>query len=131
MTDQNAPPRIDDLLQEDRTFRAVRQRSARRPSSATKASTRAPSAIPRRSGPASPSELEWFTPWTQVLEWKPPHAKWFVGGKLNASVNCLDRHVRGAAPQQGGDHLGRRAGRSPHADLLRSLPRRSASSPTS
>jgi acetyl-CoA synthetase len=31
-----------------------------------------------------------------VLDWKPPHAKWFVGGKLNASVNCLDRHVRNA-----------------------------------
>ena len=32
-------------------------------------------------------------PWTQVLEWNPPHARWFVGGKLNASVNCLDRHL--------------------------------------
>ena len=31
-----------------------------------------------------------------VLEWKPPHAKWFVGGTLNVSVNCLDRHVRTA-----------------------------------
>jgi acetyl-CoA synthetase len=41
-------------------------------------------------------ELEWFTPWRKVLDWKPPHAKWFVGGKLNASVNCLDRHVRDA-----------------------------------
>jgi len=40
-------------------------------------------------------ELTWFKPWRRVLEWKPPHAKWFVGGKLNASVNCLDRHVRG------------------------------------
>jgi acetyl-CoA synthetase len=40
-------------------------------------------------------ELEWSTPWTQVLDWNPPHAKWFVDGKLNASVNCLDRHVRG------------------------------------
>jgi acetyl-CoA synthetase len=40
-------------------------------------------------------ELEWFEPWTRVLEWKSPNAKWFVGGKLNASVNCLDRHVRG------------------------------------
>ena len=30
-----------------------------------------------------------------MLDWQPPHAKWFVGGKLNASVNCLDRHVRG------------------------------------
>ena len=39
-------------------------------------------------------QLEWIKPWDRVLEWKPPHAKWFVGGKLNASVNCLDRHVR-------------------------------------
>jgi len=30
-----------------------------------------------------------------VLDWKPPHAKWFVGGTINASVNCVDRHVRG------------------------------------
>ena len=40
-------------------------------------------------------ELEWSSPWSRVLEWTPPYAKWFVGGKLNASVNCLDRHVRG------------------------------------
>ena len=39
-------------------------------------------------------QLEWIRPWDRVLEWKPPHAKWFVGGKLNASVNCLDRHIR-------------------------------------
>jgi acetyl-CoA synthetase len=38
--------------------------------------------------------LEWFRPWKKVLEWKPPQAKWFVGGKLNLSVNCLDRHIR-------------------------------------
>jgi acetyl-CoA synthetase len=37
--------------------------------------------------------LEWAEPWTEVLDWKVPFAKWFVGGKLNASVNCLDRHV--------------------------------------
>jgi acetyl-CoA synthetase len=41
-------------------------------------------------------ELEWASPWKKVLEWKPPHAKWFVGGKLNISVNCIDRHVRTA-----------------------------------
>jgi acetyl-CoA synthetase len=40
--------------------------------------------------------LEWSRPWDKVLEWTPPHAKWFVGGKLNASVNCLDRHIRSA-----------------------------------
>jgi len=39
-------------------------------------------------------QLEWIKPWDRVLEWKPPHAKWFLGGKLNASVNCLDRHIR-------------------------------------
>jgi acetyl-CoA synthetase len=42
------------------------------------------------------SELEWMRPWTQVLDWHPPHAKWFVGGQLNASVNCLDRHIHTA-----------------------------------
>ena len=41
-------------------------------------------------------ELEWSSPWSRVLDWKPPHAKWFVGGTINASVNCLDRHVRTA-----------------------------------
>jgi acetyl-CoA synthetase len=39
-------------------------------------------------------ELEWMQPWSAVLDWQAPHAKWFVGGRLNASVNCLDRHVR-------------------------------------
>jgi len=38
-------------------------------------------------------ELQWDAPWTNVLDWKVPFAKWFVGGKINASVNALDRHV--------------------------------------
>jgi acetyl-CoA synthetase len=38
--------------------------------------------------------LTWAQPWTQVLDWSDaPFSKWFVGGKLNAAVNCLDRHV--------------------------------------
>src|SRR5919199_1131894 len=37
--------------------------------------------------------LKWFKQWDKVLDWNPPFAKWFVGGKLNASVNCLDRHI--------------------------------------
>jgi acetyl-CoA synthetase len=41
-------------------------------------------------------ELHWFKPWKTALQWKPPYAKWFVGGKLNVSYNCLDRHVQGA-----------------------------------
>ncbi len=40
-------------------------------------------------------ELDWFEPWEKVLEWDPPYAKWFVGGKLNVSHNCLDRHLDG------------------------------------
>lgn len=37
--------------------------------------------------------LDWFTPWQKVLEWNSPYAEWFIGGKLNASYNCLDRHM--------------------------------------
>ncbi len=39
-------------------------------------------------------ELEWFTPWNQVLDWQPPSARWFVGAKLNITHNCLDRHLQ-------------------------------------
>ena len=41
-------------------------------------------------------ELVWRAPWKKVVEWKPPFAKWFVGGKLNVSENCLDRHLAGS-----------------------------------
>ena len=41
-------------------------------------------------------ELRWESPWQRVLDWKLPYAKWFVGGKLNVSVNCLDRHLASA-----------------------------------
>jgi len=38
-------------------------------------------------------ELHWFKKWEKVLEWNPPFAKWFVGGEINISYNCLDRHL--------------------------------------
>jgi acetyl-CoA synthetase len=38
-------------------------------------------------------ELHWFKTWDTVLKWDPPHAEWFVGGKINISYNCLDRHL--------------------------------------
>src|SRR5215470_15793544 len=38
-------------------------------------------------------ELVWFKPWKKVLQWKEPFAQWFVGGQLNVSYNCLDRHL--------------------------------------
>jgi acetyl-CoA synthetase len=45
--------------------------------------------------------LRWMKPWDQVLEWNLPFAKWFVGGQLNVSDNCLDRHVEAG----GGDKV--------------------------
>ena len=41
------------------------------------------------------ARLRWMEPWQRVLDWQPPFAKWFVGGKLNVSDNCLDRHMNG------------------------------------
>ncbi|MDQ2867995.1 MAG: acetate--CoA ligase [Verrucomicrobiota bacterium] len=41
-------------------------------------------------------ELTWQTPFTETLRWRAPFAKWFIGGKINVSENCLDRHLHGA-----------------------------------
>ncbi|MDH3270242.1 MAG: acetate--CoA ligase [Gemmatimonadota bacterium] len=82
---------FDDLLQEDRRF----------PPPADFAATAVVDAsIYRRAGDDRErywaewaEQLEWFEPWRRVLEWNPPYAKWFLGGKLNVSYNCLDRHL--------------------------------------
>ena len=94
MSDSKPLAEIADLLQEDRTFEpgaAFREAANVRDASVYARAD----ADPERFWADFASELEWFTPWTRVLEWEPPHAKWFVGGTLNASVNCVDRHVRG------------------------------------
>ncbi|NLO88918.1 MAG: acetate--CoA ligase [Clostridia bacterium] len=44
--------------------------------------------------------LHWFKKWDKVLEWNPPFAKWFIGGKLNASYNCVDRHFNSQRRQK-------------------------------
>ncbi|MEQ1728111.1 MAG: acetate--CoA ligase [Vicinamibacterales bacterium] len=91
-----ADPKIaefSDLLREDRTFppsEAFRAQALVRDEAIYEEAARDPEAF----WATFAAELEWSTPWTQVLDWQPPHAKWFVGGKLNASVNCVDRHVR-------------------------------------
>ncbi|MEB3885351.1 acetate--CoA ligase [Lyngbya sp. CCY1209] len=41
------------------------------------------------------TELHWFKKWERVLDWQPPFAQWFAGGKINISYNCLDRHLNG------------------------------------
>src|SRR5947209_3122426 len=85
---------IDDLLREDRTFPPPADFKARalvRDDAIYAEAERDPEAF----WAGFADELEWSRRWDTVLDWQPPHAKWFVGGQLNASVNCLDRHVRG------------------------------------
>ncbi len=86
---------IEALLQEDRTFPPTdefrRQANISDPGVYEEA-RRDPEAFWARFA----EELHWFKKWDQVLEWKPPHAKWFLGGKLNLSYNCLDRHLTSA-----------------------------------
>ena len=65
-----------------------------------------------------------------MLDWQPPHAKWFVGGTAERQRQLPRPPRPRAAPQQGRDHLGRRARRSPDADLLRSAIARCRRSPT-
>ncbi len=86
---------IDALLYEERTFEAptdFREQAVIRDPSVYADAERDPEAF----WASFASELEWVVPWRRVLDWQPPHAKWFLDGKLNASVNCVDRHARGA-----------------------------------
>jgi len=47
-------------------------------------------------GEMAQTYADWFEPWAQVLEWKPPYARWFVGAKCNVAYNAVDRHAKGA-----------------------------------
>ena len=83
---------LDDLLREDRRFPPpgsfVASAVVRDPGVYERAA-----ADPEAYWAEWASKLDWFEPWHTVLEWNPPYAKWFLGGKLNVSHNCLDRHV--------------------------------------
>jgi acetyl-CoA synthetase len=85
---------IDVLLQENRTFEPTDE-FRRAAHVSTDAIYRSAAANPEEYWARQAAELEWIHPWDRVLEWRPPHAQWFLGGTLNASANCLDRHVRG------------------------------------
>jgi acetyl-CoA synthetase len=94
MAEKKPPAEIADLLQEDRSFPPPAEFRANANINDPAVYERAEQ-DPEAFWAAFASELEWFTKWSTVVEWKPPHAKWFIGGTINASVNCVDRHVRG------------------------------------
>src|SRR5688572_329838 len=94
MTDQKIPAELADLRQEDRRFPQPDSFRAQANVAVEGVYARA-TADSEGFWAGLAAEAEGFTPWTRVLDWNPPHAKWFVGGTLNASVNCVDRHVRG------------------------------------
>ena len=94
------PTSIESVLQENRVFppskdfsRAARIKSITEYRKAYRESIEAPEKF---WGAHAKAELIWFKPWTKVLDWKEPFAKWFVGGRLNLSYNCLDRHLNTA-----------------------------------
>ena len=70
------------------------------------------------------ARVTWFEPFHTVCEWELPYAKWFVGGKLNVTYNCVDRHVEAGQRRQGRLLLGGRAGRRPPRGDLRRAPAR-------
>ncbi len=92
---EKVSPEIEALLKEDRSFAPsdeFRSRALVNDPAIYATAAKDPEAF----WAGFAKELEWITPWSKVLEWNPPDAKWFVGGKINISANCLDRHVRTA-----------------------------------
>ena len=85
---------IEALLQEQRVFPPsetfVRQANINDPSIYEEAARDYEAFLAKWAGEL----IDWYEKWHTVLEWNPPYAKWFVGGKLNACYNCVDRHVK-------------------------------------
>src|ERR1700741_2447722 len=97
MPANNKPTNISSFQHEDRVFPPSKPFSARAHIKSMAQyrqlhheSIKSPEKFWKRQGRG---ELVWFSPWRKVLQWKAPFAKWFVGGKLNVSYNCLDRHL--------------------------------------
>ncbi|MBC7791243.1 MAG: acetate--CoA ligase [Anaerolineae bacterium] len=83
---------IDVLLQEHRTF-APPVAFSERANIRNAALFQSAAANPEAFWAEMAASLQWSRRWERVLQWEPPHAKWFVGGQLNVSVNCVDRHI--------------------------------------
>src|SRR5436189_1692606 len=97
MADKPKSTNITSVLQEERLFPPSKAFSARAHVKSMaqyrkmyQESIRSPEKFWARQ---AANELVWFKPWKKVLQWKEPFAKWFVGGQLNVSFNCLDKHL--------------------------------------
>jgi acetyl-CoA synthetase len=89
-----ADDQVDSLLKEARVYRPSRETVASTYIPDYETAYRQSIQNPEAFWDQAAKELDWFTPWKQVLEWNYPWAKWFVGGTCNIAYNCLDRHVK-------------------------------------
>ena len=92
IADKKVASTIDTLMHEHRKFKAPAE-FARQANAADKSIYTTAKANPVKFWEKMASELIWQKKWTKGLEWKAPDAKWFVGGKLNVTESCLDRHL--------------------------------------
>ena len=94
----DTPIAIESVLKEKRVFKPkpewVRQANLR-PTEYRRWQKEAERNLERFWARLAKEHVHWFKPWKKVLQWKAPFSKWFVGGKLNISYNCLDRHLEG------------------------------------
>jgi acetyl-CoA synthetase len=91
--EQNSTAAIEDFLTEDRTFPPPESFKAQALVTGAEAYDEAEQDWQGFWARQAADLLDWFQPWDTILEWELPFARWFVGGKLNVSHNCLDRHV--------------------------------------
>ena len=97
MATTNVPTSFDSILNEERVFpppkgfsRLAQIKSLAQYRKLYRESVQSPEKFWSRQAKA---ELVWFKPWTRTLKWEEPYSKWFIGGQLNVSYNCLDRHL--------------------------------------
>ena len=94
MEGRYAKQAIENLLREDRTFEPSPEfRAAALLSDGSIYERTASEEGFRAFWTEEGNRLDWIEPWSELYTWEPPYAQWYVGGKLNVSANCLDRHV--------------------------------------
>ncbi|MDE2039175.1 MAG: acetate--CoA ligase [Elusimicrobia bacterium] len=97
------PAKISVLLKEGRRFKPLPEFSRRahvNSRAALERLRRQAARDPEGFWAAQARSLEWIKPWRKTLDWRPPRARWFLGGRLNVSANCLDRHLAGPLRQK-------------------------------